>query len=83
MNERDRRYEPEKRERARELYESGLSEREVAEQMGLSKTRVHEYLVEAGVERRPVGSRQRFVRITIEEYEELTKDQERKEQQNA
>lgn len=82
MDERDRRYEPEKRERARELYESGLSEREVAEQMGLSKTRVHEYLVEAGVERRPVGRTQRFVRITIEEYEAL-KDKERKEQQNA
>lgn len=70
-SERDRRYQPELRESARELYESGLSEREVAEKMGLSKTRVHALLVEAGVERRPAAPRKRFVRLTIEEYEEL------------
>lgn len=53
--ERDARFDLTKRDRARELYEAGASEREVAEQMGLSRTRVRRLLAESGVKRRRRG----------------------------
>lgn len=52
---RDPRFDPRKRERARDLYEAGFSEVEVAEEMELSRTRVRMLLDEAGVKRRPPG----------------------------
>lgn len=52
---RDPRYQPEKREQAAKLYKAGHSTAEVAETMGLSRTRVLDLLIEAGVERRPRG----------------------------
>ena len=52
---RDPRYRPETRVRAAELYRAGHSTRAVADEMGLSRTRVIELLDEAGVKRRPRG----------------------------
>jgi DNA-binding transcriptional regulator LsrR (DeoR family) len=66
-DERDPRYEPTKREQARELYASGMSERAVAEHMELSRTRVRQLLAESGVKRRKRGrpvARRRTARHT-------------------
>lgn len=52
MSERDPRYKLGQRERAAELYRSGLSERAVAERLGVSKTVARNYLDDAGVRRR-------------------------------
>ena len=55
MEQRDPRFDVEKRKRVRALYESGLSERAVAEKVGLPRTRLRELLAEAGTRKRPVG----------------------------
>lgn len=55
MHERDPRFEGTKREHARALYESGLSERAVAAQLGLSRTRTRALLAESGTKRRRRG----------------------------
>lgn len=52
---RDARYRPEQRVKAAKLYKAGHSTLEVADEMGLSRTRVMTLLDEAGVERRPRG----------------------------
>lgn len=53
MSERDPRFDETKRVEAARLYrEERLSEREVAERMGCSKTAVRRYLRDAGVRRR-------------------------------
>lgn len=44
-----------RREEAARLYRSGLSERQVAERMGVSKTTARSYLNTAGVRRRRQG----------------------------
>lgn len=54
-DERDPRYQPTLRDRARQLYESGVSERAVADRMELSRARVRELLDESGVKRRKRG----------------------------
>jgi transposase len=46
----------ERRQAIRRLYLSGLSERAVAKQVGLSRSRVHQLLEEEGVDRRRVGA---------------------------
>jgi hypothetical protein len=51
----DPRYDEGKRREAAELYESGLSVREVAERMEVSVRRAWEFLDDAGVEMRPAG----------------------------
>ena len=49
---------PEERVRmAGELYESGMTERQVAEEMGVSRTRAVYLIEKAGVEKRPRGRR--------------------------
>ena len=55
MDKRDPRYDAEKRARARALYESGFTERAVAERMGLSRSRTRVLLDESGVQRRSRG----------------------------
>lgn len=52
MEERDPRFKKEQRDRAAELYRSGLSERKVADELGVSKTVARGYLDDAGVRRR-------------------------------
>lgn len=53
MDDRDPRFDESKRDRAARLYrEERLSEREVAQRMGCSKTAVRNYLRDAGVRRR-------------------------------
>ena len=44
-----------KRDRARELYEAGASVRAVADELGLTVSRTHTLLTEAGTQMRPVG----------------------------
>lgn len=48
-------YDHTKRERARALYEQGLSVRKVADELGVTVSRAHGLLVEAGTEMRPAG----------------------------
>jgi DNA-directed RNA polymerase specialized sigma24 family protein len=43
--------------RAIQLYESGSSLRETADEVGVTRSAVRSALVEAGVQMRPVGSR--------------------------
>lgn len=52
MSDRDPRFDGEQRERVARLYREGMSEREVSERVGLSKSRVHQLLRSAGVRRR-------------------------------
>jgi DNA-binding CsgD family transcriptional regulator len=54
-DERDPRFDESKREEAARLYRSGLSERQVGERMGVSKSRARSYLNDAGVRRRRRG----------------------------
>jgi transposase len=51
----DPRYRGKERKEAARLYRQGLSERAVADRLGMSKTRIRDYLDQMGVERRPVG----------------------------
>lgn len=52
MSERDPRFDQSKRDQAAALYREGLSERAVAERLGVSKTTARGYLDDAGVRRR-------------------------------
>lgn len=52
---RDPRFDADKRERAKELYESGSTVREVADAVGVSVSRAWTLLKEAGAEMRAAG----------------------------
>lgn len=55
----DPRFDQEKRDRARELYEAGASVRAVAEELGLTVSRTHTLLTEAGTEMRTQGQQRK------------------------
>ena len=65
----DPRFRQDRRDSAKELYESGLTVREVADKLSLSVARTHALLVEAGAEMRPPGQ-PRKESDEIEEAEE-------------
>jgi DNA-binding transcriptional regulator LsrR (DeoR family) len=62
---RDPRYDGAKRTEAARLYRAGLSERAVAEKMGLSRARVQDLLDEKGVKRRRVGRPRERDRVAL------------------
>lgn len=55
VNGRDPRFHAELRDQARSLFGEGLTERQIADRMGKSRTTIRRYLKDAGVKSRPVG----------------------------
>jgi orotate phosphoribosyltransferase-like protein len=53
----DPRFDAAKRERARKLYEGGMTVREVADEIGVAVSRAHALLTEAGTSMRARGPR--------------------------
>jgi transposase len=50
-------YDEDKRARAKALYDEGMSVRQVADELGLTVSRTHTLLTEAGTQMRPRGPR--------------------------